>query len=292
MIGLKGQMNLGRNASCATAEVATAMCNSQIPCGVRTALRHWNKVVERDLIQADFAFTDVADAPVPFNDRQNINGFNPITFKTRPPFCDISKHTFSRMSQVLLVRLPSICSRLFGVSPISNAFSGSLSLAIFGIRAISLFVVGHPRLLGYSIVGASFFQVLLSIVKGIRPAMRGVLLIPVAVLRPFALSIGFIVQAPLNTLAIPTIRMSSVFSFSHAVELYKWFRHATFAASLHFICLSLYSSMTRLTNSATGMPRRAAWAFRKTICGSVKEIICLCIPQGYQKVCIMSRRVI
>jgi hypothetical protein len=84
----------------------------------------------------------------------------------------------------------------------------------------------------------------------------------------------------------PSETSRSIFSHSKVIQR---FLLAAFAASFHLACRSLNSSIIRRTNSATGIPRRAASCLRKSIWGAVNETICFSIPIGYHKVSMKAK---
>jgi len=95
------------------------------------------------------------------------------------------------------------------------------------------------------------------------------------------------------SLARSAIGIQCSMLFGYYAKIRVRFLLAAPTASFHF-CRSLYSSTMRRTNSATEIPSRAASCLRKSLWGTVNEIICFClfIPKVYHTGLVESRRLV
>lgn len=283
MTRLNWQSKLGWQATNSTARVAAAMCNSQVPLGIWSSPGNGDQVVEGQILSPNLFAADMTYRVFPLDDEGSTDKVNPIALQSCSAATASCCREVGRPFRIIPAPLTQLCTLLQWVSSVALPQDRSVPSRI----TITPFTAFGCLLLSIGLaIGTALILMFRSIFESIGTQLFGVSLIVGTASRVTFLTIYLMVSVP----TFVARWIASVWFRAVYAEVLQWFRQTALRAYLHCALLSRYVSTMRLTNSATGIPRRAASAFKKIICGSVNEIICLCIPQGYQKVCAMSRR--
>lgn len=283
MTRLNRQSKLSRDTTNSTAGVAFAMCDSQVPISIWPPFGNGDQVIEAQILSPNNFAADMAYRTIPLDNECSTDSLNPIASQSRSAPATSCCREVGRSFRIVSAPLTQLCTLLQWVSPITASQIRSVPSRVTKTPCSA---GGGSLLVSCLVIGAALTMVFCGVFEGIGAQLLGISLIVVTAGCVVPLSIRLMGNVP----ALVARWILPVWFRAVNTKGFKWLRRAALRAYLHFALLSRYSSTMRLTNSATGIPRQAASAFKKIICGSVKEIICLCIPQGYQKVCAMSRR--
>jgi len=285
---VKRQTELYRDSTITAALVAEEVSDGQIPFNRRATLGDRYQMINCCFPLPDLSLADMASVAVPCQEGCQ----NPVA---------VSDAAFGRTNQVMCP-IPMTTLPLQSIDPITVCRSPSGFLYTVGLQKLLAFLLSvgcHP------IVYALSVGLVIGAVVGPSLGENALFLQPVVALPPFG-GLGFILLVVLSIVSIrpvlvgcipdclgglltfPAQYTPAILGQLTLVEIIERFVLAALTALLHF-WRSRCSSMMRRTKSATGIPRRLASAFKNAIWGSVNEIICLYIGQGYHRVCLLSR---